>query len=176
MKRNMCVVIVLMFILSTFAIAGLAQSPAAARKESDARLARTRKQVQMLDDVYKTAVVLITEHYVATPKSLSGATAAKALFHEIEKKGWHQVRLVGLTDKLYKQENAPADDFEKAAAAKLRAGEASHETVVTEKGQEYLRYATPLPVVMEKCAMCHPSWKGSKSVVGSLMYKVPMIN
>ena len=100
----------------------------------------------------------------------------KALCSETDKKGWHQVRLVGLTNNLYKKENAPADAFESAAAKRLRAGEASHEAVVTENGKQYLRYATPIPVVMEKCVMCHPSWKGEMGNVGSLMYKVPMID
>lgn len=96
-------------------------------------------------------VVLITEHYVETPTTLSAASAAKALFGEMEKKGWHEVRLIGLTDALMNQDNAPADHFQRAAAAKLRAGEASHEEVVTEKDVRYLRYATPIPVVMARC-------------------------
>jgi hypothetical protein len=141
-----------------------------------ASLARTREQVRMLDDLYKTAVVLITEHYVETPFTLSAATAAKALFGEMQKKGWHQVRLLGLTKALVNRENAPADDFERAAAAKLRAGEPSHEQVVTERGVAYLRYATPVPVVMTKCLMCHPSWKGNTGNVGALSYKVPLID
>lgn len=176
MKRITCAVIALLFIFSTFVLIGDAQRPATSAAQSDARLDRTRQQAKMLDDLYKTTVVLVTEHYVATPKTLSAATAAKALFSEMEKKGWHQVRLVGLTTPLFKKENAPADPFEKAAAARLLAGDASHEAVVTEKGRQYLRYATPVPVVMEKCVMCHPRWKGETGVVGSLMYKVPMID
>ena len=33
-------------------------------KKESAAVTRTRETVKMLDDVYKTAVVLITEHYV----------------------------------------------------------------------------------------------------------------
>jgi hypothetical protein len=142
----------------------------------DTSLARTREQVRMLDDLYKTAVVLITEHYVATPSTLSAATAAKALFAEMEKKGRHQVRLLGFTEALMNPANAPADAFEKAAAAALLAGEGSHEEVVTEAGRRYLRYATPLPVVMEKCLMCHPTWQGNTGSIGSLSYKVALID
>jgi hypothetical protein len=176
MKRTACLAIILLFVVSAFITVGSAQRPATSSASPDARLERTRQQVKMLDDLYKTTVVLVTEHYVITAKTLSAATAAKALFSEMDKKGWHQVRLVGLTNKLFKQENAPADAFEKAAAARLLAGDASHEAVVTENGKQYLRYATPIPVVMEKCVMCHPSWKGEKGNVGSLMYKVPMID
>lgn len=141
--------------------------------QEDARVARTRNQIKMLDDLYKTAVVLMTEHYVESPSSLSAATAAKALFAAMETNGWHQVRLVGLTDALRNPDNAPADDFETAAARALLAGGSSHEEVVSEGGTDYLRYATPLPVVMEKCVMCHPSWEGN---IGTLSYKVPLVD
>jgi hypothetical protein len=130
----------------------------------------------MLDDLYKTAVVLITEHYVATPSTLSAASAAQALFAAMEEKGWHQVRLVGLTNDLMNPDNAPADDFERAAAGRLLAGDASYEEVVTDEGAPQLRYATPIPVVMPKCLMCHPGWEGNMGNVGSLSYKVPLIN
>ena len=175
MKRNVLAVVVL---LSSSVLAAACAAPPEAGPEagSDAAVARTRDQIKMLDDLYKTAVVLITEHYVQTADSLSAASASKALFAEMDKKGWHQVRLVGLTDALMNGDNAPADGFEKAAAAKLLAGEASYEEVVTENGRQYLRYATPIPVVMPKCLMCHPTWEGNSGNIGSLSYKVPLIN
>jgi hypothetical protein len=66
----------------------------------------------MLDDLYKTVVVLITEHYVKDPTILPAASASKALFAEMKKKGWHEVRLLGLTDKLFNPDNKPSDAFE----------------------------------------------------------------
>ena len=130
----------------------------------------------MLDDLYKTAVVLITEHYVQDTSTLSAATAAKALFQTMQENGWHEVRLLGLTDELRNPENAPADEFETAAAAALLAGGSSHEEVVTDAGNESLRLATALPVVMEKCVMCHPSWEGNTGSIGALSYTVPLID
>lgn len=141
----------------------------------DAAVDRTREQVKMLDDLYKTAVVLITEHYVDDPSTLSAASAAKALFDAMKKKGWHDVRLVGLTDAIVNDVNKPMDAFEREAKTKLLAGEASHEAVVTESGKRYLRFATPVPVVMEKCVMCHESYKGNDGIIGTLAYKVPLI-
>ncbi|MFP6767962.1 MAG: hypothetical protein VB859_07325, partial [Planctomycetaceae bacterium] len=55
---------------------------------------RTRKTVRMLDDIYKTAVVLITTHYVKDEDSLAAGSAAKALFAAIKKKGWHEVKIL----------------------------------------------------------------------------------
>ncbi|MEE9395442.1 MAG: DUF3365 domain-containing protein [Methylococcales bacterium] len=138
---------------------------------------RTRKQVQMLDDLYKTAVVLITEHYVENPASLSGATAAKALFATMKKNGWHDVRIIGFTDVLFRpDENSPKDEFEETAKTKLLGGAATHEEVITDNGKQYLRIATQLPVVMEKCAMCHANFKDNKDVIGALSYIVPLID
>ncbi len=54
--------------------------------KEDPAITRTRQQIKMLDDLYKTAVVLITEHYVTDPSILSAASAAKALFAAMKKK------------------------------------------------------------------------------------------
>lgn len=142
----------------------------------DAAVARTRKQIQMLDDLYKTAVVLITEHYVNDPSTLSAATASKALFAAMKEKGWHEARLLGFTDVLFNaSENAPQDEFEKTAESKLLEGAASYEEVANIGGREYLRMATPVPVVMEKCVMCHANFKDKKGAIGAISYKVPLI-
>ncbi|MGH8524348.1 MAG: c-type heme family protein [Gammaproteobacteria bacterium] len=146
-----------------------------ASDSKDAAVERTRQQVKMLDDLYKTVVVLITEHYVKDPSILPAATASKALFAEMKKKGWHEVRLLGLTDLLFNQENKPSDAFEQAAATKLLAGEAGHEEVVEKGGKRYLRVATGVPVVMEKCIMCHANFKGNKGNIGALSYTVPVV-
>jgi hypothetical protein len=166
-----------LFLAGTLTIAGIALSAAEKTSSSkkDVAVERTRQEVKMLDDLYKTLVVLITEHYVKDPTTLPAASASKALFAEMKKKGWHEVRLLGLTDKLFNPDNKPSDAFEQAAAKKLLAGEAGHEEVVEKGGKRYLRAATGVPVVMEQCVMCHPDWKGNKGNVGALSYTVPVI-
>lgn len=143
---------------------------------NQADIARTRKQIQMLDDLYKSAVVLITEHYVNDPSILSAATASKALFAAMKAKGWHEARLLGFTDVLFNpSENAPRDDFEKKAKIKILAGDPSYEEVQSMNGRNYLRMATTVPVVMEKCIMCHANFKGIEGAIGAISYKVPLI-
>jgi hypothetical protein len=141
-------------------------------QKSDPALERTRKQVRMLDDVYKTAVVLITEKYVNSDTDLPAGTAAKALFGSMKKKGWHGVRLVDATGEPIMKVNSPADDFEKEAIRQLLAGKSGHEQVVEKDGKRYLRSATPVPVVMKKCAMCHPHYENVKEgqPIGALTY------
>ncbi len=141
----------------------------------DPAVARTRDQVLMLDDLYKTVIVLVTQHYVTSPAIVSAATAGKLIFAEMKTKGWHDIRLLGFTDQITNPENKPADAFEKAAKKSLLAGQATYEEVVSEGGKQYLRMATAVPVVMEKCVMCHSNFKDNKGVIGSLSYKVPLV-
>jgi hypothetical protein len=148
----------------------------AADAPEDAALARTRKTVRMLDDIYKSAVVLITEHYVNESSDLPAGTAAKALFAAVEQKGWHQVRLVDATGQPIETVNSPADDFERQAIQALLDGQGYIDQVVELDGQRYLRAATPIPVVLEKCVMCHAHYGDAKEgqPIGALIYKLPV--
>ncbi len=150
-------------------------NPQAIYAAEDPAVTRTRQQTLMLDDLYKTVIVLVTEHYVKDPSVLSAASAGKALFAAMSDKGWHDVRLVGFTDVITNPENKPMDKFEQTAKEKLLAGEGSYEEVITKDGKRYLRFATPIPVVMEKCVMCHANFKGNKGNIGSLAYTMPII-
>lgn len=151
---------------------GFSQAQNKEPAKADAALERTRKQVRMLDDLYKTAVVLITDKYVHNDNDLPAGTAAKALFGAMKKKGWHEVRLVDATGEPIMPANAPADDFEKTAVQQLLAGKTGYEQVVEKDKKRYLRSATPIPVVLEKCAMCHPHYKNAKpgQAIGALSY------
>lgn len=144
--------------------------------KADAALERTRKQVRMLDDIYKTAVVLITEKYVNSDTDLPAGSAAKALFSAIKKKGWHEARLVDATGDPLVPANAPADDFEKEAVRQLLAGKTGHEQVIEKEGKRFLRSATPVPVVMKKCTLCHENYKTVKEgqPIGAISYTVPI--
>lgn len=152
------------------------EQPAGQKSDNDAAVQRTRRMIQMLDDLNKTAIVAITEHYVNSPGDLSAATASKVLFKALKDKGYVETRLLGWVDPLFNpMENAPQDDFEKQAKEKLLAGEATYEQVVEENGKRYLRVATAVPVVMEKCIMCHANFKDKQGAIGALAYKMPVL-
>lgn len=70
---------------AAFAFAPRGTAAEAAAK--DPAVERTRKQVRMLDDLYKTAVVLITTHYVDEASDLAAGEAAVALFAAMKEKG-----------------------------------------------------------------------------------------
>ena len=76
---------------------GWAAEPSANTAPAEANLERTCKTLRMLDDLYKTAIVLITEHYVDEDSDLAAGEAFKALFATMREKGWHEVRLIDAT-------------------------------------------------------------------------------
>ena len=151
-------------------------APLAADKPSDPALERTRKQVRMLDDLYKTAIVIITENYVSEDADLAAGDAFQALFKVMKDKGYHEVRLLDATGQPYDDDNAPKDDFERTAVKKLKQGEAWYEEIVEQDGRRYLRAATPIPVVMKKCAMCHDHYAQvpEGQAIGAVGYKLPI--
>ena len=53
------------------------------------------------------------------------------------------------------------------------AGKPNYEQVSQKDGKPVLRAATPIPVVMEKCVMCHENYRGKK-VIGALGYTLPL--
>ncbi|WDI42733.1 c-type heme family protein [Bremerella sp. P1] len=159
-----------MFLLSSSSISH-GESP-----KEDASVERARKMVQMIDDIYKGGIVLITENYVHDEDDLPAGIAFKKLFASAEEKGWHKVRLLDATDEPYNPENAPADQFEKDAIQALLAGNSGYEKVIEQDGKRYLRSATPVPVVMQKCTMCHEHYADVKagSPIGAISYTVPI--
>ena len=142
--------------------------------KSDPAVERTRKQVLMLDDLYKSAIVLITDKYVNSDSDLPAGSAFQALFGAMKKKGWHEVRLVDATDAPLRPKNAPADDIEKESVKRLLEGKAGHEQIVEKDNKRYLRSATAIPVVMKKCIMCHPHYADAKpgQAIGALSYTI----
>jgi len=146
-----------------------------AKKKKDPAVERTRKQVRMLDDLYKTVVVLITEHYVTEESDLPAGSAAKALFSAMKARGWHDVRLLDATGEPIEDTNSPTKGFERDAVEKLKSGEAWVDKIIEKDGKRYLRAATPIPVVSEKCIMCHDNYAEAKEkgqIIGALGYTI----
>ncbi|MDB2687032.1 DUF3365 domain-containing protein [Mariniblastus sp.] len=148
----------------------------AGQSEKDKAVTRTRREVKMLDDIYKGGIVLITKNYVNGDEDLPAGTAFKKMFEAAKKNGWHEVRLVDATGDPYDDANVAVSDFEKRAIKELRAGKPFVEETITEKDKRYFLAATPIPVVMEKCTMCHSNYDMDKKglVIGALTYRVPI--
>jgi hypothetical protein len=140
---------------------------------ADPAVARAREQVQMLDDLYKNAVVSITKNYVNKQDDRPAIMIAKDVFGAMQKKGWHSARLVDATGDPINDANAPKSDFEKEAYRRIRSGEPYLDRVVGEGKDRKLQAATVVPVVMKQCGACHGGRKVGE-VLGFLRYEVPI--
>lgn len=145
-------------------------------KDSDAAVERTRKQVRMLDGIYKNAIVLVTTHYVTEKSDLPAGSAFKKLFEVAKKEGWHEVRLLDATGQPYEPANVAESAFEKKAIKELVAGKPYVDEVVVKDGKRYLLAATAIPVVMKKCVLCHDNYADvpEGKAIGALGYVVPI--
>ena len=161
--------------LTVFSALGTAKEPKKKTDEAPS-VRRARKTVKMLDDIYKTTVVLITDKYVHNENDFPAGGAAVALFDAITKKGWHEVRLLDATGQPYDDKNVARDDFDKQAIKMLKGGKAYVDKVQKENGKRVLRAATPIPVVMKKCVLCHPHYAEAKKnePIGILSYTIPL--
>ena len=88
---------------------------------ADPALERTREQVKMLDELYKNAVVSITNKYDGPP----AIKVAKDVFAAMEKSGWHKAKLVDASGSPQNEANLPQTDFREAG----RGGHASRKAV-----------------------------------------------
>jgi hypothetical protein len=151
-------------------------SEAAKKAPDEAAVARARKTVGMLDDIYKKTIVLITDKYVNDTDDFAAGRAAVVLFKQITDSGMHTVRLIDATGEPYAPKNVARDAFEKEAVKRLKAGAKTYEQIVDEKGKPVLRVVTPVPVVMKKCVMCHAHYADAKEgePVGAISYSIPI--
>ena len=154
-------------------VAAIAQGPTKT-SASESSVDRAKKQAKMLDTLYKTAIVLITENYVNGKESLAAGDAFQALFKAMKDNGFHEVRLLDATGNAYDSDNEPKTDFEKKAIKAILDGKIIYEEIVTEKDKRFLLSATPIPVVMQKCTLCHSHYEGVKGPIGALGLKIPV--
>ncbi len=171
-RRKLALALCALTMLTAFAV--LRSPTTADDPKTDPALERTRKQVRMLDDIYKSAIVLITDNYVTENTDLAAGDAFQALFKTMKDKGYHEVRLLDATGEPYDDDNTPRDAFEKEAVKQLKTGKAWYEEVSQQDGDRILRVATPLPVVLKKCIVCHEHYANvpEGGIIGAIGYKL----
>lgn len=146
---------------------------AADKKAPDpAAVERTREQVKMLDDLYKTAVVGITKTYVEKQSDTPAAAVAKVLFEAMHKKGYHKARLIDVTGKPKNADNEAATEFEKKIAPQILGGKTYIEEIGEQDGKPIFRAATVVPSVLKECSICHGGKEGR--VLGAIVYELPI--
>jgi hypothetical protein len=136
-------------------------------------LEHARKTVLMLDDIYKTYIVLITEEYVDDPSVLPAATLSKRVFKSMNKKGWHKTRLLDATGTPFNPENNPKDEFERDAINAMISGKTYFEKIEKIDGKDHLRAVTSVHAVMKGCISCHPSNRVG-DLLGGIAYNIAL--
>ena len=160
-------------ILTALGLLSLSLLQADEKKSPDpASVERARESVKMLDDLYKTAVVVITNKYVDKQGDTPAAEVAKDVFAAMHKKGWHHARLVDATGKPKNKDNVAKTDFEKKAVEAMKGGKTYLEEIGEKEGKPVLRAATLVPSVLKKCALCHGGKEGR--VLGTIVYEMPI--
>jgi hypothetical protein len=145
---------------------GLPSWASGSAPESDPALERTRAQVKMLDDLFKVAVVDITNRYDVPP----AVKVAKTIFKAAKDKHYFDAKLLDATGSPQNEANAPQDEFEKRAAKAMTDGKTYHEEVVGKGNARRLRVATVVPAVVQRCAKCHGVKQGD--LLGFLSYDI----
>ncbi len=136
-------------------------------------LEHARETVRMLDDIYKTYIVLITEEYVDDPSVLPAATLSKRVFESMNKKGWHKARLLDATGTPFNPENNPRDEFERDAIKAMISGKTYFEKIEKIEGKDHLRAVTSVHAIMKGCISCHPDRKFG-DLLGGIAYNIPL--
>lgn len=136
-------------------------------------LEHARKTVRMIDDLYQTYIVLITEEYVDDPSVLAAATLSKRVFKSMNKKGWHKARLLDATGTPFNPDNNPKDAFERDAINALISGRTYFEKIEKIEGKDYLRAVTSVHAVTKGCISCHPSSRVG-DLLGGIAYTIAL--
>jgi hypothetical protein len=167
------------FAIAAVAIAGVMAYGQGSKDKptvDDEVLAQARDTVKMLDDVYKSAIVVFTDKFVTKEGDVPAGAFAVPWMEEVSKHGTHKVRLIDVTGEPYDEKNTAKSDFEKAAVKKIKAGETYVEAVTVVDGKPMLQAATSVPVVMEKCVLCHPNYESvaKGAAIGAITYEFPI--
>jgi hypothetical protein len=173
MNRHVRTAVVASMVLAGVLLTLKAPAPAGDKKEPDkAAVERARDTVKMLDDLYKTAVVSITNSYIEGQSSVPAAMVAKDVFEAMHKKGYHSARLLDATGKPKNKKNIAKTDFEKKAIDAIKGGKTYYEEVGQTDGKDVFRAATIVPAVLKQCATCHGKKEGA--LLGAIVYEIPI--
>lgn len=147
------------------------EAPAAAKEQGkeDPAVTAARRQVQMLDALYKNAVVSITERYKQGQPAIM---VAKDVFEAMHQGKYHSAKLVDATGTPLGEKNDPQTPFEKKAAEAMQGGKDYLEEVVGEGKERKFLAATRVPAVHKRCAECHGVKEGE--LLGFIRYELPL--
>ena len=130
---------------------------------------RARQTVKLLDEMYKTFIVLITDEYVKDDTMFSALTVSKKVFEKMSTKGWYKARLLDATGDPHNPENSPRTKFERDAIEAFIDGKSFYGKVEKIDGVYYYQAATSVSIIADGCTICHPHNKHG-DLLGGISY------
>ncbi|GAX62621.1 ribulose 1,5-bisphosphate carboxylase, large subunit [Candidatus Scalindua japonica] len=134
---------------------------------------RGRQTVKMLDEMYKTFIVLVTDEYVKDETMFSALTISKKVFERMSAKGWYNARLLDATGDPHNPDNSARTKFERDAIEAFIDGKSFYEKVEKVDGVYYYKAATSVSIVTDGCTICHPHNKQG-DLLGGISYSFPL--
>lgn len=134
---------------------------------------RARRMVKILDEMYKTFIVLITDEYVEDDTMFSALTVSKKVFEKMSTKGWYKARLLDATGDPHNPENSPRTKFERDAIEAFINGKSFYERTEEIGGEYYYKAAASVSIVTNGCTICHPYNKHG-DLLGGFSYTFPL--
>ncbi len=141
--------------------------------EIEKAVKRARQTVKMLDEMYKSFIILITDEYVKDNTMFSALTVSKKVFEKMGARGWYKARLLDATGTPHNPENTPKTKFERDAVESFIYGNSFYEKVEKAGGEYYYNAATSLSIVTDGCTICHPDNKRG-DLLGGISYTIPL--
>lgn len=134
-------------------------------------VAEARRRAKLLHGVIHDTLQVVHAQYFREGERLTiPAASLNLVFDEMEERDGVKLRWLVVDGKAMNIDNKPRDDFEKAAAQALAAGERGHEAA---SGGTY-RFAGPITLGAE-CLKCHlPSRSGNRPRTAGLLISMPI--
>jgi hypothetical protein len=130
---------------------------------------RARQTVKMLDEMYKTFIILITDEYVKDSTMFSALTISKKVFEKMNKNRWYKARLLDATGAPHNPENTPRTKFERDAIEAFIYGNSFYEKIEKDESKYYYKAVTSVSIVTDGCTICHPDNKQG-DLLGGISY------
>ncbi|MBC8553236.1 MAG: hypothetical protein H8D23_26750 [Candidatus Brocadiales bacterium] len=134
---------------------------------------RARQTVKILDVMYKSFIVLITDEYVKGETMFSALTVSKKVFEKMSTKGWYKARLLDATGDPHNPENTPRTKFGRDTIGAFIDGKSFYKRIEKIGGEYYYKAATSVSIVIDGCTICHPHNKHG-DLLGGISYTFPL--
>ncbi len=131
-----------------------------------------RRQAEILHSTLHSSLRVIHDRYYKEDEGLPiPAAILGEVFRDVEAEQNVKLRWLAIEGLAMNSDHKPADEFERQAAGKLKAGERSHEIT----GDGVYRRAAPI-TLSSHCLKCHmPDRKSTRDRVAGLIIAIPVV-